>query len=342
MENGRGACKALRCGHMSSAAAAQVASELMSGLSGRVSYNEPMTEHTSLRIGGVAAVYFEPEGLSSLTQFLRRAYAEGVECLVLGGGSNILFSDTGFDGVVVSTKGFRTIETQVTQRGLFIRAGAGVSLAQVVLAAQKESGVGIEGLAGIPGTLGGAVFGNAGSFGAEIKDAVVAVTIVDIDGRVRVLRKVDDSPKDINKDIKQDVQRDSLAFTYRKSNIPEHSTIVSIDMRLPLGDREAIAAQAHECLMKKRQTQPISLHSAGCVFKNPPNGYAGALIEHAGCKGLTIGAIEVSMVHANFFINRGGGTAADYLTLMERVAAMVRAKFDVELSPEIRTIGDMV
>ncbi|MEO5360267.1 MAG: UDP-N-acetylmuramate dehydrogenase [Nitrospirota bacterium] len=314
---------------MISAETVTLTADMMSGLSGRVSYNEPMSEHTSLQIGGSAAVYFQPEGLASLTQFMKRAHAQGVPFLVLGGGSNVLFGDAGFDGVVVSTKGFRTIETQVTDKGLFIRAGAGVSLAQVVLSAEKESGQGIEGLAGIPGTLGGAVFGNAGSFGSEIKDAVIAVTIVSMDGQLRVLRKGDG-------------RADGLNFSYRKSGIAENTVIVSVDMRLPLGDSAAIAAKSHECLIKKRQTQPLSFHSAGCVFKNPPNGYAGALIEHAGCKGLTHGGIEVSMVHANFFINRGGGTAADYLSLMEQVGSMVRAKFDVELSPEIRIIGDMV
>ncbi|WP_420264811.1 UDP-N-acetylmuramate dehydrogenase [Candidatus Magnetominusculus dajiuhuensis] len=327
MEDGRGYYKE-GCRQMSGAAVTTMAEGLMSGLSGRVSYNEPMSEHTYLRIGGGAAVYFEPEGLNSLTQFIRRARKGGVPYLVLGGGSNVLFGDGGFEGVVISTKGFRSIETQTTDKGLFIRAGAGVSLAQVVMAAQREAGQGIEGLAGIPGTLGGAVFGNAGSFGAEIKDVVVAVTIVSVDGQVKVLRTGDGQP-------------DSLKFAYRRSGIADNSVIVSVDMRLPFGDADLIAAKAHECVTKKRQTQPISLHSAGCVFKNPVGGYAGELIEHAGCKGLICGGIEVSTVHANFFINRGGGTAADYLSLMERVKAMVQAKFDVGLAPEIRIIGDM-
>ncbi|MBF0457510.1 MAG: UDP-N-acetylmuramate dehydrogenase [Nitrospirae bacterium] len=315
---------------MSSALATTITSALMSDLSGHVSYNEPMSEHTSLRIGGPAAVFFKPEGLTSLTEFIRRAHRQSVPFLVLGGGSNVLFGDAGFDGVVVSSKGFRNIETQVTDRGLFIRAGAGVTLSRIVLAAQKEAGQGVECLSGIPGTLGGAVFGNAGSFGAEIKDVVAAVTIVSMDGKVKVLKKGDGHIDD------------GLNFTYRRSCIPEDSVIVSIDLRLPLGDPAAIAARAYECLTKKRQTQPHSFHSAGCVFKNPPNGYAGELIEHAGCKGLVCGGIEVSMVHANFFINRGGGTASDYLSLMDRVKAMVKAKFDVSLAPEIRIIGDMI
>lgn len=310
---------------------ATMAASLMSGLKGRVSYNEHMSEHTSLCIGGPAAVYFEPDGLSALTEFTRRAYTERVPYVVLGGGTNLLFTDAGFDGVVVCTRGFKGLETEITTDGLFIRAGAGVSLSQVVLAAQKESGAGIEGLTGIPGTLGGAVFGNAGSFGAEIKDAVTAVTIVDNDGLVRVLRKGVDRPGSNN----------SLSFTYRWSNIPANSVVVSIDMRLPLGDAEAITARAHECLNKKRASQPLAFHSAGCVFKNPPDGFAGQLIDNAGCKGLIAGGVEVSIVHANFFINRGGATAADYLTLMERVKAAVKGKFDVDLAPEIRIIGDM-
>jgi UDP-N-acetylmuramate dehydrogenase len=186
----------------------------------------------------------------------------------------------------------------------------------------KEKGyTGLEGLTGIPGTFGGAVCGNAGSFGYEMKDVVRSAVIMYPDGRLDRREAAD------------------LGFGYRTSGINPADMVLNANIRLKKDDMEAVAGRMQGYLAEKLKTQPISARSAGCVFKNPAAGPAGKLIEEAGCKGMKVGGVEVSSVHANFFVNSGSGTASDYVGLMREVSLIVEKKKGVVLEPEIKMIG---
>lgn len=289
---------------------------------GEVRFGEPMRDHTSLGIGGPADVFVspaDPMSMKSVVQALRR---HGVPLFPIGRGTNILVRDNGIEGVVMTFSGFSRIEViDETEAGvtLFVEAGA---LLQRLLNLCKERGYsGMEGLAGIPGTLGGAICGNAGSYGCEIKDVVESVVLMMPDGSLD----------------RRD--RDSLGFSYRSSDIPQDVLVLSVNLGLRKDDPKEVAARVERFLGEKKRTQPISLRSAGCVFRNPQGLSAGKVIDEAGCKGMRVGGVEVSEIHGNFFLNRGGGTAVDYLGLMEEVSRVVDRRFGIRLEPEIRVVG---
>jgi UDP-N-acetylmuramate dehydrogenase len=186
----------------------------------------------------------------------------------------------------------------------------------------KEKGyAGMEGLTGIPGTFGGAICGNAGSYGYEIKNVIQSVVIMYPDGRLDRREAAD------------------FGFGYRTSGIKPEDIVLNANIKLYKDDKDAVAGRIQRYLAEKMKTQPISARSAGCVFKNPGGGPAGKLIEEAGCKGMKVGGIEVSSVHANFFVNNGNGTASDYMSLMQAVSLIVKKKNGVVLEPEIKMVG---
>lgn len=282
---------------------------------------EGMSAHTTLRIGGEADIYAQPSDVLSLKEILFYLKQRDVPLMPLGGGSNILVSDRGFRGAVISTLSLKRIEIiEKTIEGVRLFVEAGASL-QSLLNISKEKGfVGLEGLAGIPGTLGGAIKGNAGAFGMEIGDVTESVTVMDLMGNILT------------------VDRKELGFGYRESRI-SHSLILSAIIRLKRDDPLEVTKRINSFLQEKREKQPIRSWSAGCVFKNPKGEKAGRLIDEAGCKGMRRGDIEVSRKHANFFVNRGKGRAADFLLLMDDVKTKVFNHFGIELEPEIRMIG---
>jgi len=284
---------------------------------GSVLYGEPLSKHTSLRIGGPADVFIVPSDMDSLKYILRASYKAGLPIVVLGGGSNVLISDEGVRAVVISLSEFDAIGLE----GSILRAGAGVGLQGVVNYAGKNGLSGIEGLSGIPGTVGGAVAGNAGSFGTEIKDVLVEVSIVGKDG------------------VEGIMSAESLGLGYRKADIPEGSVIVDATLRLKKDEPQEVLRRITEYLRQKKTTQPIGERSAGCVFKNPKGISAGKLIEDAGCKGLRYGGVEVSPMHANFFVAKGRARAGDFLRLMDEVSKKVKDAFGIVLEPEIKIIG---
>jgi UDP-N-acetylmuramate dehydrogenase len=289
---------------------------------GEVGFDIPLSEHTGLAIGGPADVFLIPEDPLSIRNLMVVLKTKGVDFHVLGGGTNLLVGDGGLDGVLISLRDFRRME--VLKEGaadveLFVEAG--IALQRLVNFCRELGYSGVEGLTGIPGTFGGAICGNAGSFGCEIKDVVVSVVIMDADGRL------------------DRVEAARLGFGYRRSCIGSTDIVLSANIKLKRDEKEAVAARTEQFFAEKRKTQPISERSAGCVFKNPEGSSAGRLIDEAGCKGMKAGGIEVSALHANFFINRGGGTASEYLELMERVAAVVEKKFGIDLEPEVRMVG---
>jgi len=292
--------------------------------SGEVRFDEPMSAHTSLRIGGPAEILAFPEDPVSLKNILLSAKREQVPVFIFGGGTNLLVSDEGIEGIVISLKAFNKIEftRETNDEKAVLYAGAGVTLAKLISFAQKNGCAGIEALAGIPGYFGGAVYMNAGSFGVEIKDVLVSIALMDINGEIRIL------------------QKDDLNFSYRSSNLPGSSVILSANISLNRDKSDDILNRTKEFLRKKRETQPLLKTSAGCVFKNPAGGdAAGRLIDAAGCKEMRIGDIEVSAGHANYFINKGRATYMDFIALMEKVKARVKEHSGVVLEPEIKIVG---
>jgi len=279
--------------------------------------NEPMKRHTTLRVGGSVSAYITVTDIETLRNLIQQFKEKAQRYIVIGGGSNIVWPDEDLDLVVINLSGLRHIK-RIEERTVL--AGAGLSLSGLVRYTAASGLKGLEGLFGIPGTVGGAIKGNAGAFGYEIKDTLCGVKIIDSKGELR------------------EVPRDNIIFGYRESSIRDDEIIVEAAFRLKEGSRGILIDMMRQYLKKKRESQPIGLPSAGCVFKNPPEDFAGRLIDEAGCKGMRSGDMEVSTVHANFIINRGKGSQKDFLTLMELVQERVMSRFKIFLEPEVKII----
>jgi len=298
----------------------EISSEVL--FDGRIRFMEPMAKHTSLKIGGPADLFVIPQDISSLKDIMVILKKMKIPFLPLGNGTNILVRDGGIEGVVIALKPFRKIgilSENNTSVKVYVESGA--PLQRLVNFSKEKGYSGIEGLAGIPGSVGGAIYGNAGAFGYEMKDVLSMVSIMDDKGRIKKLK-----PEDID-------------FGYRRSSIPPTALILSAEILLKKDKKENVSTRIEGFLKKKWESQPSSKPSAGCVFKNPPGLSAGKLIDDAGCKGMRIGDVEVSGIHANFFANKGKAKASDFVKLMENVAHRVKEKFGVILEPEIRIVG---
>jgi UDP-N-acetylmuramate dehydrogenase len=286
---------------------------------GRILYGEPLDKYTSFGIGGPAEVLIFPQGVGDVQAALQICREGGVPYLVLGGGSNLLVRDGGFRGVVLHLEG---VFTQLNVEGKRVRAGAGVRLSRLVAFCSKLALSGVECLAGVPGTVGGAIKGNAGAFGGSIADHL---------GEVRLLTCGGDQ---------QALSADRLEFSYRRSSFPEGCVILEGAFDLEPGDPLQIRRRVSENLLLRNRRQPVEWRSAGSVFKNPPGEYAGRLVEKAGLKGVRIGGACISPKHGNFIINLGGATAADVLALIELMGRRVREETGVELELEVRVVGE--
>lgn len=279
--------------------------------------NEPMARHTTLRVGGPVTAHVTVFSTKALEELIRYLNQKAIPYLIVGGGSNIVWPDRESDVVVLDLSGLRYIKKIEPYT---VIASAGLPLLNLVRFTVREGLKGIEGLFGIPGTVGGAIKGNAGAFGYEIKDCLSSVKIVSRDGEFR------------------EIKRDELKFQYRGSSIGDDEIIVEATFRFKKGESEELSTRIRQYLYEKRQRQPLNLPSAGCVFKNPPQDFAGRLIDEAGCKGLRVGGMEVSTIHANFIVNRAGGSAGDFLRLMEMVQERVMKRFNTMLEPEVKVI----
>ena len=278
--------------------------------------NEPMSAHTSLKIGGEAAAYFEPVSAEELKSIVSACAEEGLRYFVLGKGSNVLFADGRLDLAVISTSGLSEIKTE----GETITAGAGAALSKIASAALAASLTGFETLHGIPGSLGRAVYMNAGAYGGEIKDVCESVTVLE------------------NGEIREYAARD-CDFSYRHSAFEDkEAVIISARFRLKPGDPEKIRAIMRDLSDRRRAKQPLEFPSAGSTFKRPTGDFAARLIEAAGLKGRQNGGAQVSEKHAGFLINRGGATFEDFYGLMETVQKEVFKFSGVLLEPEVRII----
>ena len=289
---------------------------------GEVKFREPMRNHTSLRIGGPADIFAMPQDLSSLKNMHINLRRNKIPFFPLGGGTNILVRDGGIEGAVISLRSFRrTGVLSKDNKYAYLFAEAGTLLQRIVNFSKENGYSGVEGLAGIPGTVGGAIFGNAGAFGYEMKDVLISVEVMDIEGRIKRFKA------------------EEINFGYRSTSISQNELILGAEIKLKKDEKEEVSAKVDDFLEKKREKQPLREPSAGCVFKNPAGLSAGKLIDEAGCKGIRIGDVEVSSIHANFFINKGEAKASDFIRLMEEVAHRVKERFGVVLEPEIKIVG---
>ena len=279
--------------------------------------NEPMSRHCSFRIGGAAAAFCRVSDEAQLAALLALLRRKGVPYAVIGRGSNLLVSDGGFPGAVVQ---LADAPASLRREGDCVSAWAGVTLARLAVFAREQGLAGLEFAHGIPGSLGGGILMNAGAYGGEMKDVVVSVRYLDAAGAV--------------------CETAEPGFAYRHSRFSDSGEIVlGAVLRLRPDAPDAIAARMAELWEKRSASQPLSLPSAGSTFKRPATGYAAAMIDGAGCKGLAVGGAQVSEKHAGFVVNRGGATAADVKALMAQVQRRVLEKYGVELQPEVRFLG---
>ena len=283
--------------------------------------DEPMSRHTSFRIGGPAARMAFPVNAEQIVLLEGLAETCEIRPTVIGNGTNLLVSDEGIDGLVINTSGMNTIRME--EDGLTICADAGVSLARLADFACKQGLTGLEFAHGIPGTLGGAVCMNAGAYGGEMKQVIEQVVLMDPEEGIRVLTC------------------EEMQFGYRHSLLDEcpQAIVLSASVKLTQGDPEAIRATMRELMGKRKASQPLEWPSAGSTFKRPEGYFAAALIDQCGLKGLTVGGAQVSEKHAGFVINSGGATCADVLELMRQVSERVYDEKGVRLEPEVRIIG---
>lgn len=281
-------------------------------------FDAPMREYTSFRTGGNAALLVEPANLSELFSTVETLNKEKCPFVVMGNGSNTLFRDEGYDGVVVRVgEGIDRIRIE----GNVIFAEPGILLSSVSKKAMENSLTGLEFASGIPGSLGGAIYMNAGAYGGEMKDVVISTASIQRNGMMKD-RKVD-----------------SINFGYRKSIFQETGEIIiGVKLFLQSGNQEEIKERMKELNAKRNEKQPVSLPSAGSFFKRPEGHFAGRLIEEAGLKGLSVGGARVSPLHAGFIVNEGGATAKDIIDLMKLVQQTVYDKSGVMLNPEVRII----
>ncbi|MBO5260855.1 MAG: UDP-N-acetylmuramate dehydrogenase [Coprococcus sp.] len=287
---------------------------------GNVLMDEQMKCHTTFRVGGPADFFVKPQNERQLAGVIRYLDEYKIPFFILGNGSNLLVSDSGYRGVIIDlSEGFDDISVS----GNFIFTQAGAMLSRVSAFARDNSLTGMEFASGIPGSIGGAVFMNAGAYGGEMKDIVDTVTVMDYSGNIFVLKNSD------------------MDFGYRHSVVEEKKLIVlSTVLRLSKGDRSVITGRMKELGESRISKQPLEYPSAGSTFKRPEGYFAGKLIMDAGLRGKSIGGAQVAEKHCGFIINKGGATAKDIAQLIRYVQNEVKCMFGVSIEPEVRFLGD--
>ena len=280
--------------------------------------NEPMSKHTSFKIGGPAKLFVSPADSNTLSELITNCKNYDIPTVYFGNGSNILFNDYGFDGVVISTSRMTEISLQDEN---IIECGSGVKNSVLSQFALENSLSGFEFLWGIPGTVGGAAFMNAGAYGGEIKDVIVGCEYITADGEIK------------------EMSSDEMDLSYRHSIFSENGGIITkVRLRGRLDNKEVIRTLMDELMERRRTKQPLEFPSAGSVFKRPEGYFAAALIEECGLKGESVGGAQVSEKHSGFIINTGNATASDVKQLVEIIKETVFMQKGVQLECEIRVI----
>ncbi|MDE6788244.1 MAG: UDP-N-acetylmuramate dehydrogenase [Ruminococcus sp.] len=291
--------------------------EICNRLNCKVIAEADLSDYTTFKIGGACRALIDVCSAESTAELLRYTVKNNIKYAVIGRGSNIIASDNGFDGIILH---FGSAFSDISVNDTSITAQAGAMLSAVCRKAQESGLSGMENLFGIPGTVGGALYMNAGAYGSEMKDIAVSAEYIDENG-------------DINT-----ISSDDMDLSYRHSIFAEKDCIItSVTMNLKKGNPDSIKSAMNECMQKRASKQPLEYASAGSTFKRPKGSYASLLIEQCGLKGLSVGGAEVSTKHSGFVINKGGATCADVLELCEKVRTVVNEKtgYILELEPVI-------
>lgn len=288
--------------------------------SDNVKQQEPMSRHTTFRIGGPADFYLCPHSTKEVQEIVEICKEEKLPYFVLGNGSNLLVSDRGYRGVVIQLwKNF----SDITVKDCCIQAKAGALLSKVAAEALEAGLTGMEFASGIPGTIGGAAFMNAGAYGGEMKDIIKSVKVLDTQGEIWVLPK------------------EELKMGYRTSIVKEKGyTVLSVELELTRGNQEEIRNTMEDLKERRTSKQPLEMPSAGSTFKRPEGYFAGKLIMDSGLRGFSVGGAQVSEKHCGFVVNKGGATAMDVLNLIREVQRRVKEQFGVDLETEVRFLGE--
>jgi UDP-N-acetylmuramate dehydrogenase len=298
----------------------QAISQLTAGAYGQVRFNEPLAPYTTWKIGGPADILLIPNTKQQLIDAVRLLQAEQLPWTIIGRGSNMLVADKGIRGVTIKLG--PALET-VRFDGKLVYAGAAYSFIKLSVLAGKEGLTGLEFASGIPGTVGGAIYMNAGAHGSDVSRILKQAEILLDSGELVTMSNED------------------FQYSYRYSLLQSKSGIVTEAVfELEFGDRKEIAATLAAYKERRMKTQPLSSACAGSVFRNPPGNYSAKLIEEAGLKGLRIGGAEVSTLHANFIVNTGQATAEDVIALIERVRSKVHEQYGVLLHTEVLVVGE--
>lgn len=302
---------------------APLAQELSALAGVTVKMAEPLARYTSMKIGGPADYFLEVEDDNALAGVLKALHRHDVEFCLLGNGSNVLISDRGVRGAVIRLAGeFKRALWHAGKDAVGAVVGAAYPVTQLVREAARKGYTGVEFAEGIPGTVGGALFMNAGAYGSEFEKVVDGMDAMSARGET------------------QRLARAQMTFSYRDSHLPPGTVVMRVRMRLGTGEAAGVDAKLRELIGRRKSSQPSGYPNSGSMFRNPPGDFAGRLIEAAGFKGKRIGQAQISQRHANFIVNLGGARAADVRQLMEQARAEVGRRFGVELAAEVKFLGE--
>ena len=289
----------------------------------RVKVSEPLARYTSMKVGGPADFFIEVENAATLTGVLRTLNRYRTSFFLLGNGSNVLISDRGVRGAVIHlAAAFKQVEWRQEDEIVWVRVGAAFAVTQLVREAARKGCGGLEFAEGIPGTIGGALFMNAGAYGSEFE---------------KVIDRVDGFTRE-GEPIR--LSRNEMTFTYRDSHLPVGMVVTQVQLRLRQEDSAKVTSKVRELVTKRKSSQPSGYPNSGSMFRNPPGDFAGRLIEAAGLKGKKIGHAQISPRHGNFIVNLGGAKGEEVRQLMELASNEVKTQFGIELEPEVRLLGD--
>lgn len=285
----------------------------------RVLLNEPMSKHTTFKIGGPADIFVKVTTIEELEGVLELSKKRNISVTVIGNGSNILVTDKGIRGITV-----KLFFDEIEFADGFLTVGAGVLLPKLARVAYEKELTGVEFLSGIPGSVGGAIFMNSGAYGGQISDVIVETTFIDENLNVRTVKK------------------EELEFSYRKSIFQDKNwIIIGTKLKLERGNKEEIKNKMEEYSFSRKEKQPLDMPSAGSVFKRGENYISAKLIDECELKGLRIGDAKISEKHAGFIVNTGNATADNVLNLIDKIKEIVKEKFNVDLETEIKILGEI-
>ncbi|WP_096154725.1 MULTISPECIES: UDP-N-acetylmuramate dehydrogenase [Bacillus] len=298
----------------------KIAKELLDSEVGKVLQNEPLANHTTMKIGGPADLLVEPTSMDKLQELMNIINKYNLKWTVIGRGSNLLVSDKGIEGIVIKLgAGLDHMELD----GEKLTVGGGFSLIKLVTLISKQGLSGLEFAGGIPGSVGGAVFMNAGAHGSDISNVLIKARVLFEDGKMEWLSK------------------DDFQFSYRTSILQKERPGIVLEaiFQLSQGEREKVVAQLQKNKDYRRDTQPWSHPCAGSIFRNPLPNYAGQLIEESGLKGFSVGGAKISEMHGNFIVNANNAKAQDVLDLIQHVKDTIKEKYDITMETEVEIIG---